>query len=82
LRLKPFFELASAADDNDDGKNDLLGLSLGEKADQFVKKARENPQWAYDILIKYVNHGKHRVNIKRSCCRHSANLLQYYQVIL
>jgi hypothetical protein len=46
-------------------KNDLLGLSLGEKADQFVKKARENPQWAYDILIKYVNHGKHRVNIKK-----------------
>jgi hypothetical protein len=57
LRLKPFFELASSADAADgngnNGKNDLLpGPSLGEKADQSVRKARENPQWAYDVLIK------------------------------
>lgn len=60
LRLKPFFDLAAA-----DDANFTPGLSLDEKADWFVEKARANPKWALDILIKYVNLGKQRVNIKR-----------------
>jgi len=35
LRLKPFFDFA-----------DMPGSSIGEQADRFVQKARENPQWA------------------------------------
>ena len=54
LRLKPLFDFANVS-----------GSSLGEKADQFVHKAKENPQWACDILISYVNHGKQRVNTKK-----------------
>jgi hypothetical protein len=54
LRLKPFFDLA-----------DVPGGSLGEKADHFTQKARENPQWAYDVLLNYVSQGKHRVNVKK-----------------
>jgi hypothetical protein len=53
LRLKPFFDFA-----------DISGSSIGEKADHFVRKAKENPQWAHDILVNYVNHCKQRVNIK------------------
>lgn len=54
LRLKPFFDIAR-----------IQGKSIGERADKFVKQARDNPKWAYDILIEYVNHGKQRVNIKK-----------------
>jgi len=54
LRLPPFFDIAGVS-----------GSSIGERADHFVQKSRENPQWAYDVLIKYVNHGKQRVNIKK-----------------
>lgn len=57
LRLKPFFDLA-ATNGGGNNNNDLPGPSLDERADWFVKKARENPPWAYDILIRYVNHGK------------------------
>jgi hypothetical protein len=39
LRLKPFFDFA-----------DMSGSSIGEQADHFVQKAKENPQWAHDIL--------------------------------
>ena len=38
-RLKPFFDFA-----------DMSGSSIGEQADHFVQKAKENPQWAHDIL--------------------------------
>lgn len=54
LRLKPFFNFA-----------EVPGKSIGEKADFFVKKAREDPHWAQDILINFVNHCKHRVNVKK-----------------
>jgi hypothetical protein len=42
----------------------MSGSSIGEQADHFVQKAKENPQWASDILVSYVNYGKQRVNIK------------------
>jgi hypothetical protein len=62
LRLKPFFDFA-----------DMSGSSLEEKADHFVQKAKENPQWAHDILINYVSHGKQRVNMKKDL---AAGILQ------
>jgi hypothetical protein len=39
LRLPPFFDIA-----------EVSGSSIGERADHFVHKARENPQWACYLL--------------------------------
>ncbi len=61
LRLKPFFDFA-----------DVPGNSLGEKADHFVQRVKENPQWANDILVNFVNHCKQSEHKKRSCCWDSA----------
>jgi hypothetical protein len=64
LRLPPFFDIAGVS-----------GSSIGERADHFVQKAKENPQWAYDVLIKYVNHGKQRVTIKKDLAAGTLRLL-------
>jgi integrase len=71
--IKPFFNFILPSADDDDGG--LTSSSLEEKADVFVNKARENPQWAQENILNFIDHCKRRVNVDKTL---TAGTLQNY----
>jgi hypothetical protein len=58
-QIKPFFNFIFSL------PNDFTS-SLEEKADAFVNKAKNNPQWAQETILNFIDHCKRRVNIDKT----------------
>jgi hypothetical protein len=74
-QVKPFFDFILPNDDN----NGFITSSLEEKADIFVNKAKDDPQWAQDNILNFIDHCKRRVNVDKTLT--AGTLQNYFHII-
>ena len=77
--LKLFFDFVFPPSNGSDDVNNDNCLSLEEKADIFVNKTRENPQWAQDSITSFIELCKQRVNVDKTLT--AGTLHNYYHII-
>ena len=84
-RLKLFFDhlKLSAAAKEGGGAGVVEGDDLVEEQGQaFLDKAKENPRWAQEMIIDFIDFHKKRVLKKRVSCRHSDEFFPANKIIL
>jgi hypothetical protein len=59
-QVKPFFDFILPT--TDVNNNGFITSSLEEKADAFVNKAKDNPQWVQENILNFIDYCKRRVS--------------------
>jgi integrase len=77
-QVKPFFDFI-LPNNNDNNGFVTSSSSLEEKADIFVNKAKDDPQWAQENIVNFIDYCKRRVNVDKTLT--AGTLQNYFHII-